>query len=99
MKFFLIPRSNAHDYTEYYNKSNKIFDASKLFIANRNSSNVISSIKPLSASPSLLFSEDYITITVDADRLSRADLVKNPRLILLQSSLPSMPADKGLSIV
>ena len=32
------PRSNAYDYVEFYNRSNKIFDASKLFAANRNSS-------------------------------------------------------------
>ena len=38
------PRSNAYDYVEFYNNSNKIFDASKLYIANRNSSGVISSI-------------------------------------------------------
>jgi hypothetical protein len=39
------PRPNAFDYVEFYNKSNKIFDASKLYIANRNSNAVISSIK------------------------------------------------------
>lgn len=93
------PRSNASDYTEFYNKSTKIFDASKLFIANRNSSNVISSIKPLTATAWLIFPEDYIVITEDAASLTREYLVKNQNWVLTQSALPSMPDDKGFSIL
>ncbi len=93
------PRSNANDYTEFYNRSLKIFDASKLFIANRNSSNVISNIKPLSITPILVFPEDYLVITEDAASLNREYLVKNQSGVLTQSSLPSMPDDKGFSIL
>lgn len=93
------PRSNAFDYTEFYNKSNKIFDASKLFIANRNSSNIISNIKPFSNSPLLIFPEDYIVVTENAASINREYLVKNQDWLLIQSSLPSMPDDKGFSIV
>ncbi len=64
------PRSGAYDYVEFYNKSNKIFDASKLYIANRNSSNVISSIKQLRPAAWLVFPEDYIVMTEDAASLS-----------------------------
>lgn len=93
------PRSNAFDYTEFYNKSNKIFDASKLFIANRNSSNVISNIKPFSNSPLLVFPEDYIVVTENAASINREYLVKNQDGLLIQSSLPSMPDDNGFSII
>ncbi len=93
------PRSNAFDFTEFYNRSTKIFDASKLFIANRNSSNVISSIKPLTNISWLIFPEDYIVITEDASSLNREYLVKNQDWLLVQSSLPSMPDDKGFSIL
>src|SRR6187455_202289 len=34
------PKSGASDYIEFYNRSNKILDASKLYVANRNSSGV-----------------------------------------------------------
>lgn len=89
------PRSNAFDYVEFYNNSNKIFDASKLYIANRNSSGVISSIKALSIVPFYIFPGDYIAETEDADNLSLQYLVKNPDHVLLISSPPSFSDDEG----
>lgn len=92
------PRSNAFDYVEFYNNSNKIFDASKLYIANRNSSGVISSIKVLSAVAFYIFPGDYIVETEDADNLALQYLVKNPDHVLLISSPPSFPDDEGTVI-
>lgn len=89
------PRSNAYDFVEFYNNSNKIFDASKLFIANRNSSGVISSIKVLSASPYYIFPGDYIVETDDDDNLGMQYLVKNPDNVLTISSPPSFSDDEG----
>jgi len=89
------PRSNAYDFVEFYNNSNKIFDASKLFIANRNSSGVISSIKVLSAAPYYIFPGDYIVETDDADNLAMQYLVKNPDNVLTISSPPSFSDDEG----
>src|SRR5688572_14862600 len=54
------PRPNGFDYVEFYNNSNKIFDAARLYIANRNSSGVISSITPLSTTPFYVFPGDHI---------------------------------------
>ncbi len=93
------PRSNAYDFVEFYNKSNKIFDASKLFIANRNSSNVISSIGSLTTIPWLVFPGDYIVLTEDAASLSREYLVTNPDWVFTKSSLPSFPDDKGFVLL
>lgn len=89
------PRSNAYDYVEFYNNSNKIFDASKLYIANRNSTGVISSIKVLSATPYYIFPGDYIVETEDADNLAMQYLVKNPDNVLVIPSPPSFPDDEG----
>jgi len=89
------PRSNAFDYVEFYNNSNKIFDASKLYIANRNSSGVISSIKVLSATPFYIFPGDYIVVTEDADNLAVNYLVKNPDNVLVISTMPSFSDDEG----
>jgi len=89
------PRSNAFDFVEFYNNSNKIFDASKLFIANRNSSGVISSIKPLSAVPFYVFPGDYIVETEDAANLALQYLVKNPDNVLIVSSPPSFSDNEG----
>lgn len=89
------PRSGGFDYVEFFNNSNKIFDASKLYIANRNSSGVISSIKSLSNTPFYFFPGDYIAETEDADNLSLQYLVKNPDNVLVISSPPSFPDDEG----
>lgn len=89
------PRSNAYDFIEFYNNSNKIFDASKLYIANRNSTGVISSIKILSATPYYIFPGDYIVETDDAVNLAMQYLVKNPDNVLTISSPPSFSDDAG----
>jgi Lamin Tail Domain len=89
------PKPNAFDYVEFYNKSNKIFDAAKLYIANRNTSGVISSIKALSASPCYVFPGDYIVATEDAANLALNYLVKNPDNVLEVSTMPSFSDDEG----
>jgi hypothetical protein len=89
------PRTTAYDFVEFYNKSNKIFDASKLYIANRNSSGVISSIKVLSATPFYIFPGDYIVETDDPDNLAMQYLVKYPDNVLAISSPPSFSDDEG----
>lgn len=88
-------KANAYDYVEFYNNSNKIFDASKLYIANRNSSGIISSIKALSVSPCYVFPGDHIVETEDADNLALNYMVKNPDNVLIISSPPSFPDDEG----
>ncbi|MDP4264809.1 MAG: lamin tail domain-containing protein [Bacteroidota bacterium] len=93
------PRSNGYDYIELCNKSTKVFDAAKLYIANRNSSGAISSASPLSTTPWLVFPGDYIVITEDADNLALNYLVKNPGWVLTLSSLPSFPDDKGYVLI
>jgi hypothetical protein len=93
------PRPGAYDYVEIYNKSNKIIDANKLYIANRNSSGTLSSIKKLNETPFYIFPEDYIVITEDATSLQHEYLVQNPQNILVVSSLPSFPDDKGIVVI
>lgn len=93
------PRSNANDYAEFYNKSDKIFDAGKLYIANRGNNGAVSSIKQLSTTPFYIFPGDYIVVTEDAENLALNYLVKNADAVLTLSSLPSFPDDKGTVIL
>jgi hypothetical protein len=88
------PRPNGYDYVEFYNNSHSIFDASKLYIANRNSTGVINSARLISPEPYYVFPGDYIVLTEDADNLSLNYLVQNPDNVLMLS-LPSFPDDKG----
>ena len=89
------PKSGASDYVEFYNRGNKIFDANKLYIANRNSSGVISSAKLLSAISYYIFPGDYIVVTEDAINLPLNYMVQNPDAVFVISSLPSFPDDEG----
>jgi Lamin Tail Domain len=89
------PRSNAHDYVEFYNNSHKIFDAAKLYIANRNGNGTVSSIKVLSASPCYVFPGDYFVATEDADNLALNYLVSNPDNVLIVSPMPSYLDNDG----
>lgn len=93
------PRPNAYDYVEVYNRSNKIVDASRLYIANRNSSGILSSIKKISEAPFYIFPEDYIVVTEDASSLQHEYMVQNPQNVLVLSSLPSLPDDKGIVVI
>lgn len=88
------PLPNAYDYVEFYNKSSHILDASKLYIANRNSSNVISSITQLSSTTVYIFPGQYWVATPDADKLAMSYLVKHPENIFV-TTLPSFADDKG----
>lgn len=89
------PRPNGFDYIELYNNSNKIFDAARLYIANRSSNGAVSSIKVLSTIPHFIFPGDHMVITEDADNLALNYLVENPGNVLVISSLPSFPDDEG----
>ena len=93
------PRSGAYDYVEFYNKSNKILDASKMYMANRNSVGVISSITQISITPFYIFPGDYFAITENPDNLALNYLVQNPNAILPVASLPSLPDDEGFVLL
>ena len=93
------PKPDGFDYLEFYNRSNKIIDVSKLYIGNRNSSGVISLLKKLSEQPVYIYPGDYIVITEDINSLHKNYLVKNADAILVLSSLPSFPDDKGTVVL
>lgn len=89
------PRSNGYDFVEFYNRSNKIIDASKLYAANRNGSNIISSIKQISPTAFFIYPRDYFVITENASSLELNYLVKYPDAVIVLPALPSYPDDEG----
>jgi hypothetical protein len=91
----LFNPKNGSDYVEFYNRSNKIFDANKLYVANRNSSGAISSTRLISSVPYYIFPGDHILVTEDAINLELDYLVQNPDAVFVLSSLPSFPDDDG----
>ncbi len=93
------PRSGGSDYVEFYNRSDKILDAGRLYIANRNSSGAISSTRILGADPFYIFPGDYPVVTENAVGLSIDYLVKSPEAVLEISSLPSFPDNEGVCVI
>jgi hypothetical protein len=93
------PKSGSSDYVEIYNRSNKIFDANKIYVANRNSSGAISSTRLISPTQYYIFPGDYIVVTEDANDLALNYLVQNPDAVFEVSSLPSFPDDDGDVII
>ncbi len=92
------PKPTGVDYVEIYNRSQKIIDAKQLYIANRNSTNIISSIQQLTTESILLFPGDFLVLTTDATIVKQQYLTTNPEAFL-QVSLPSFSDDKGNVII
>ncbi|MGZ3925193.1 MAG: lamin tail domain-containing protein, partial [Flavisolibacter sp.] len=93
------PRPGAYDYVELYNRSNKIVDANKLYMANRGSTGALSSIKKLNEVPFYIFPGDHVVVTENAASLQQEYLVQHPENVLVVSTLPSFPDDKGTVVI
>ena len=93
------PNPGGVDYVEIYNRSLKIIDAKQLYIANRNSTNVISSIQQLSNESILLFPGDFLVLTEDPQIVKQQYVTTNPDASLQLSNMPSFPDDKGDVII
>ena len=93
------PPAAGSDYVELYNRSNKIIDLNKTYIANRNSSNVISSITLLSNEPYLFFPQEFLVVTENPDWVKSAYITENPDAIIKVASMPSYNDNAGNVIV
>ncbi|MDQ6756023.1 MAG: lamin tail domain-containing protein, partial [Bacteroidota bacterium] len=93
------PKPGGVDYVEVYNRSQKIIDAKQLYIANRNSANVISSIQQLTTDSRLLFPGEYLVITSDPAAVMNQYITTNPDAFVTITTMPSYPDDKGDVII
>ena len=93
------PTSTGVDYVEIYNRSQKIIDAKQLYIANRNSTNVVSSITQLTTESILIFPGDFLVITEDPQIVMRQFVTTNADAFLQINNLPSYSDDKGNVII
>jgi hypothetical protein len=89
------PPANGVDYVEIYNRSNTIINLQQLYIANRSSTGVISSITPLSATTRLLFPQEYMVITEDPAIVKSQYITLNPNAFTPVTTMPSFNDDKG----
>lgn len=83
------------DYVEIYNRSEKNIDLSKLYLANRNSSNVISGIQQISKENRLLFPQEFALITIDPGIVKSQFMTMNPDAFMKIISMPSYSNTSG----
>ncbi|MEO6327620.1 MAG: lamin tail domain-containing protein [Ginsengibacter sp.] len=93
------PDGSGVDYVEIYNRSAKIIDLKQLYIANRNTTGVISSIQQLSVESNLFFPGDFIVLTEDPAIVQQKYLTTNPNAFLQLRGMPSFSDDKGDVII
>jgi len=93
------PKPGVSDYVELYNNSKKILDLSQMYLANRNTSGEVASLKKLSDSPLYCFPGDFIALTEDKAMLQQHYFLKKPDAVRQIASLPSYPDDKGVVVI
>jgi hypothetical protein len=93
------PKPMGADYVELYNRSQKIIDLSKTYIASRNSSNIISSIQQVSPENILLFPKEFILLSTNIEAVKNQYLTTNPDAFLKLNSFPSFSNTHGNVIV
>lgn len=93
------PKSNGTDYVEIYNRSNKIIDLKQTYVANRNTSGVISNIRQLSTDNYLFFPQDFMVITEDVAIVKRDYTAQNIDAFVTVASMPAFNDDEGDVII
>jgi hypothetical protein len=93
------PKPGSEDFVELYNRSQKIIDLSHIYIANRNTSNVISSIQQTTTEGILLFPKDFIVLTSDPVAIKYQYMTTNPDAFITVGSMPSFSDNTGDVII
>jgi hypothetical protein len=93
------PVSDGTDYVELFNKSDRIFDLSRLYISNRASSGTINPPKRISEVPLLFFPGDYIAVSESGKNVQQHFFTSKGDCLLDISSLPSFPDDRGAVVI
>ncbi|MEP6614989.1 MAG: lamin tail domain-containing protein [Ginsengibacter sp.] len=93
------PDAGGVDYVELYNRSQKIFDISHFYLANRNNTGVISSIVKLKDERRLFFPGDFILLTENTGIVQQEYISGDPGVFEQLDKMPSFPNDKGDVIV
>ena len=93
------PPTNGFDYVEIYNKSNKTFDLSELFVASRDANGNLQNPITLSNDHHLIFPATYKVFTENPNWLSSHYQTVSLYNSILMESMPSMPDDAGTLVL
>jgi hypothetical protein len=89
------PPSYGFDYVELYNRSSKVIDLQRVFLAGRDVIGAVKDPRMLTSSSLLLFPGEYVVLTENPEWTIQNYTVINPDKLIKVSTLPSMPDDQG----
>ncbi|MFA5648663.1 MAG: lamin tail domain-containing protein [Bacteroidales bacterium] len=90
------PYTGGTDFVEIYNNSDKSFDLSKLWIANRDKESLgLKEYYPASDRAYTLFPGEYVVLTDNPLLVEQFYYIENPNAMVKLSKMPSYPSDKG----
>jgi len=92
------PFTGGVDFVELYNRSDKVIDLQKLFIANTNADNSVNEMYPISADGFTLFPNDYCALTSNTDILKQQYFSPNTKNFI-QCNMPSYNDNSGTVLV
>jgi hypothetical protein len=88
------PSMGGSDFVELYNRSDRLVDVSKLYLANRNADGDLDNLAPIATEGYLLFPKQYLVCTPDIAWVKQTYGVANSKG-LVQTKLPSYNDDAG----
>ena len=89
------PYPGGEDFVEIYNRSEKLVDLSRLYIANRSRELKLDQIFPLSFTRRILYPEEYLVLTADTNGIYPWYFIKYPQCFLQIERLPSFSNTEG----
>ncbi len=89
------PRSGGSDFVEVLNNSKKIIDLSTLYITHKQPGGTLGSFVRLSATPRLLFPNEFAAFSNDPLVVMQQYLVGSPLHFFQTHGFPSLPDEKG----
>ena len=89
------PPSYGYDYVELFNRSHKVIDLQKVFLAGRDPLGGVKDPRQIVPGQELLFSGEYAVMTENREWVMQNYTVPHPEKLFQMSSLPSMPDDLG----
>ncbi|MDX9845890.1 MAG: lamin tail domain-containing protein [Tenuifilaceae bacterium] len=94
------PYTGGADFVEIFNRSDKNFDLSQLFIANRNRTTLAINENFVAAGASwYLFPNSYAVLSVDPVLVAQFYFVENPDAMVLTPRMPAYPNDNGYVVL
>lgn len=94
------PYAGGVDFVEIFNKSDKVFDINKIWIANRNrTTGALNEFYVASDTARFLFPYGYAVLTANPKQVEQFYFVENPSMLIWSSKMPAYPSDNGYVLV